>query len=80
MALIILFTVVLCFSHSGLFSTLAPVMSASLVFVVSYYKIVTSAENYSAILEKLREEGITFETDNGFEMLPITTIEVCIYS
>ncbi|RVW17320.1 putative transcriptional regulatory protein [Vitis vinifera] len=42
----------------------------------SYYKIVTSAENYSAILEKLREEGINFETDNGFEMLPITTIEV----
>lgn len=47
---------------------------------VSYYKIVTSAENYSVILEKLREKGITFETDNGFEMLPLTTIEVRIYS
>lgn len=51
-------------------------MSASLVFVVSYYKIVTSAENYSAILEKLREEGVAFETDNGFEMLPLTYVEV----
>lgn len=51
-------------------------MSASLVFVVSYYKIVTSGENYSAILEKLREEGVAFETDNGFEMLPLTYVEV----
>ncbi|KAL5786253.1 hypothetical protein ACOSQ2_008645 [Xanthoceras sorbifolium] len=42
----------------------------------SYYKIVSSAENYAAILSKLREEGINFETDNGSELLPITTIEV----
>ncbi|XP_059642702.1 probable transcriptional regulatory protein At2g25830 [Cornus florida] len=41
-----------------------------------YYKIVSSAENYAAILSKLREEGITFEPDNGFELLPITAIEV----
>ncbi|OVA20258.1 Transcriptional regulator TACO1-like [Macleaya cordata] len=40
----------------------------------SYYKIVTSAENYSVILSKLREEGIAFEPDN--ELLPIRTIEV----
>lgn len=42
----------------------------------SYYKIVSSPENYSAILSKLREEGIAFEPDNGSELLPITTIEV----
>ncbi|KAF4358245.1 hypothetical protein G4B88_030549 [Cannabis sativa] len=42
----------------------------------SYYKIVSSSENYSAILSKLREEGISFETDNGSELIPITTIEV----
>ncbi|XVF89176.1 hypothetical protein PTKIN_Ptkin19aG0108900 [Pterospermum kingtungense] len=42
----------------------------------SYYKIVSSAENYAAILSKLRDEGIDFETDNGSELLPITTIEV----
>uniref|UniRef100_A0A5B7BXG0 Transcriptional regulatory protein n=1 Tax=Davidia involucrata TaxID=16924 RepID=A0A5B7BXG0_DAVIN len=41
-----------------------------------YYKVVTSAENYAAILSKLREEGITFEPDNGFELLPVTPIEV----
>lgn len=41
-----------------------------------YYKIVSSAENYAAILSKLRDEGITFEPDNGFELLPITPIEV----
>ncbi|KAJ7965939.1 Transcriptional regulator TACO1-like [Quillaja saponaria] len=41
-----------------------------------YYKIVSSSENYSAILSKLREEGITFEPDNGSELLPVTTIEV----
>ncbi|XP_010249577.1 PREDICTED: probable transcriptional regulatory protein At2g25830 [Nelumbo nucifera] len=42
----------------------------------SYYKVVSSSENYSMILSKLREEGIAFEPDNGFELLPITTIEV----
>ncbi|KAF8033971.1 hypothetical protein BT93_C0298 [Corymbia citriodora subsp. variegata] len=42
----------------------------------SYYKVVSSPENYSAILSKLREEGIAFEPDNGSELLPITTIEV----
>ncbi|XP_042492544.1 probable transcriptional regulatory protein At2g25830 [Macadamia integrifolia] len=42
----------------------------------SYYKVVSSAENYSVILSRLREEGISFEPDNGFELLPITTIEV----
>ncbi|XP_031282131.1 probable transcriptional regulatory protein At2g25830 isoform X2 [Pistacia vera] len=41
----------------------------------SYYKIVSSAENYPAILSKLREERIMFETDNGSELLPISTIE-----
>lgn len=41
-----------------------------------YYKIVTSSENYSTILSKLREEGINLESDNGSELLPITTIEV----
>ncbi|XP_077209890.1 yebC-like protein isoform X2 [Tasmannia lanceolata] len=42
----------------------------------SYYKVVSSAENYSAILSKLREEAIAFEPDNGFELLPLNTIEV----
>uniref|UniRef100_A0A2P2P1C4 TACO1/YebC-like second and third domain-containing protein n=1 Tax=Rhizophora mucronata TaxID=61149 RepID=A0A2P2P1C4_RHIMU len=41
-----------------------------------YYKVVSAAENYPATLSKLREEGINFETDNGSELLPITTIEV----
>lgn len=41
-----------------------------------YYKIVSSAENYTAILSKLHEEGVSFEPDNGFELLPSTTIEV----
>ncbi|CAL5435576.1 unnamed protein product [Camellia sinensis] len=41
-----------------------------------YYKIVSSTENYAAILSKLRDKGITFEPDNGFELLPITPIEV----
>ncbi|KAJ4825084.1 hypothetical protein Tsubulata_035199 [Turnera subulata] len=40
-----------------------------------YYKIVSSQENYAAILSKLREEGIRFETDNGSELLPMATIE-----
>ncbi|GMG99076.1 hypothetical protein Nepgr_000916 [Nepenthes gracilis] len=42
----------------------------------SYYKIVSSPENYSSILFKLREEGINFEPDHGFELLPINPIEV----
>ncbi|OAY26800.1 probable transcriptional regulatory protein At2g25830 [Manihot esculenta] len=42
----------------------------------SYYKIVSSSENYAEILSKLREGGINFETDNGSELLPITTVEV----
>ncbi|KAG8375592.1 hypothetical protein BUALT_Bualt10G0116500 [Buddleja alternifolia] len=41
-----------------------------------HYKIVSSMENYSAILEKLREEGVAFETDNGFELVPLTPVEV----
>ncbi|KAJ0986418.1 hypothetical protein J5N97_004774 [Dioscorea zingiberensis] len=42
----------------------------------SYYKIVTSAENYSDILSKLRDEEVGFEPDNGFELLPLNPIEV----
>lgn len=42
----------------------------------SYYKIVSSSENYTAILSQLREQGIHFEPDNGSELLPITAIEV----
>ncbi|KAG6523096.1 hypothetical protein ZIOFF_012949 [Zingiber officinale] len=41
-----------------------------------YYKIVTSSENYSSILSKLRDEGIGFEPDNSFELLPFNPIEV----
>lgn len=41
-----------------------------------YYKIVGSTENYTAILSKLREEGVNFEPDNGSELLPLATIEV----
>lgn len=41
-----------------------------------FYKIVSSSENYADILSKLREEGITFEPDNGSELLPLRTIEV----
>ncbi|XP_022961678.1 probable transcriptional regulatory protein At2g25830 [Cucurbita moschata] len=41
-----------------------------------YYKIVTSTENYSGILSKLREENIKFEPDSGSELLPISSIEV----
>lgn len=41
-----------------------------------YFKIVTSTENYSGILSKLREEDIKFEPDNGSELLPISSIEV----
>ncbi|KAJ8494056.1 hypothetical protein OPV22_015777 [Ensete ventricosum] len=41
-----------------------------------YYKIVTSSENYSTILSKLRDDGVAFEQDNGFELLPHNPIEV----
>ncbi|KAL1204417.1 putative transcriptional regulatory protein [Cardamine amara subsp. amara] len=41
-----------------------------------YYKIVTTSENYSTILSKLRDEGVNFEPDNGSELLPLTTVEV----
>ncbi|CAN6721405.1 unnamed protein product [Malus baccata var. baccata] len=42
----------------------------------SYFKIVSSSENYTTVLSKLREEGVSFETDNGSELLPISAIEV----
>ncbi|PKU76496.1 probable transcriptional regulatory protein At2g25830 [Dendrobium catenatum] len=42
----------------------------------SYYKIVVSTENYSDILSKLRDAGVAFEPDNGFELLPLNPIEV----
>lgn len=42
----------------------------------SFYKIVISTENYSDILSKLREAGIAFEPDIGFELLPLNPIEV----
>lgn len=41
-----------------------------------HYKIVSSLENYTAIVAKLREEGIAFETDSGYELIPITPVEV----
>ncbi|XP_024986448.1 probable transcriptional regulatory protein At2g25830 [Cynara cardunculus var. scolymus] len=41
-----------------------------------YYKIVSSSDNYVEILSKLREEGISFEPDNGYELLPLSLIEV----
>lgn len=44
--------------------------------ICSYYKIVTSSENYASILSKLRDEGVDFEPDNGFELLPFNPIEV----
>ncbi|XP_052295053.1 probable transcriptional regulatory protein At2g25830 isoform X3 [Citrus sinensis] len=40
-----------------------------------YYKVVSTSDNYTDITTKLREAGIPFETDNGSELLPITTIE-----
>lgn len=49
----------------------------------SYYKIIASSEGYEDILSKLREEGIPFERDNGYELLPFNPIEVlpkCIFS
>lgn len=44
--------------------------------LTGYYKIVSSSENYSEILSKLREAEIAFEPDNGSELLPITPVEV----
>ncbi|KAJ4749668.1 YebC-like protein [Rhynchospora pubera] len=41
-----------------------------------YYKIITSSEGYEDVLSKLREEGIPFEQDNGYELLPLNPIEV----
>lgn len=40
----------------------------------------SSTENYSAILSKLRDEGVAFEPDSGFELLPLAPIEVCYFS
>lgn len=44
-----------------------------------YYKIVSSPEQYSLIVSKLRDEGISFEPDNGYELLPVSPIEVLFY-
>ncbi|XP_047045368.1 probable transcriptional regulatory protein At2g25830 [Lolium rigidum] len=41
-----------------------------------FYKIVTTSENYPVVLSKLQEEGIKFETDNGYELLPLNPVEV----
>ncbi|KAJ4821212.1 YebC-like protein [Rhynchospora pubera] len=41
-----------------------------------YYKIITSSEGYEDVLSKLREEGIPFEQDSGYELLPLNPIEV----
>ncbi|KAK3135053.1 hypothetical protein QOZ80_5BG0414020 [Eleusine coracana subsp. coracana] len=41
-----------------------------------FYKIVTTSENYQVVVSKLQEEGIHFETDNGYELLPLNPIEV----
>lgn len=41
-----------------------------------FYKIVTTSENYPVVLSKLQEEGLKFETDNGYELLPLNPIEV----
>ncbi|KAL6533939.1 hypothetical protein OROHE_013772 [Orobanche hederae] len=40
------------------------------------YKIVSSLDYYTDILSKLREAGISFETDSGFELLPLSPVEV----
>uniref|UniRef100_A0A7C8YP41 TACO1/YebC-like second and third domain-containing protein n=2 Tax=Opuntia streptacantha TaxID=393608 RepID=A0A7C8YP41_OPUST len=40
------------------------------------YKIVSPPECYSAILSKLRDEGIIFELDNGLELIPTNPVEV----
>ncbi|KAL6610516.1 hypothetical protein ACP70R_040485 [Stipagrostis hirtigluma subsp. patula] len=44
--------------------------------VERFYKIVTTSENYPVVLSKLQEEGVKFETDNGYELLPLNPIEV----
>lgn len=61
---------------------LSPLLSVLILTVgvfYSYYKIVTSAENYTDILSKLRDEGVAFEPDNGFELLPLNHIEVFFF-
>ncbi|GLJ29832.1 hypothetical protein SUGI_0589110 [Cryptomeria japonica] len=40
-----------------------------------YFKVITTTENYNETMSKFREEGIPFEPDNGFELLPLSTIE-----
>ncbi|KAH9300500.1 hypothetical protein KI387_012083, partial [Taxus chinensis] len=40
-----------------------------------YFKVITTTESYNETMSKFREEGIPFEPDNGFELLPMTTIE-----
>jgi hypothetical protein len=45
-----------------------------------FYKIVTTSENYPVVLSKLQEEGIKFETDNGYELLPLNPVEVFVFS
>jgi hypothetical protein len=44
--------------------------------ILRFYKIVTTSENYPVVLSKLQEEGLKFETDNGYELLPLNPIEV----
>ncbi|WVZ99276.1 hypothetical protein U9M48_044604 [Paspalum notatum var. saurae] len=44
--------------------------------VERFYKIVTTSENYPVVISKLQEEGLKFETDNGYELLPRNPIEV----
>lgn len=44
--------------------------------VERFYKIVTTSENYPVVISKLQEEGLKFETDNGYELIPLNPIEV----
>ncbi|KAJ1263698.1 hypothetical protein BS78_09G206200 [Paspalum vaginatum] len=44
--------------------------------VERFYKIVTTSENYPVVISKLQEEGLKFETDNGYELLPLNPIAV----
>ncbi|KAI5669291.1 hypothetical protein M9H77_19144 [Catharanthus roseus] len=43
-----------------------------------YYKVISSSDNYSEILSKLREAGIAFEPDNGSELIPTNPIVVSL--
>jgi hypothetical protein len=45
-------------------------------FYPRFHKIVTTSENYPAVLSKLQEEGLKFETDNGCELIPLNPLEV----